>query len=775
MKNLCTRSVDFTPIRDDADTGDGRTLEGYGAVFDVPTRINSWEGCFDESIAPGAFRKTLSERKPVMQFDHGRDARTGSVPIAAIQEIREDPDGLYVKASMFDNPVVEPIRQAIEGGAIKGMSFRFNVVRDEWRDAKGVPVRPEELQRLLYGTRDPDRTPLQRTLKEVQLFEVGPVVNPAYTQTSVGVRSLSDEERTELVEEYVRSMSGPEDVPGPGGPPTPSPLPGDKAVDDEATRSTPAPVPGPGGPPTPSPLPGDKAIPEATTDAAPTRDTSVENTTTPPAPGTSSGHDDTTDRKAVPMAKTIAELRARLDEIDVRMLELGGDATRSLEEAEETEFTALETERADAEAAIEKIEARAELLRKVAARSPRRTERGTDQGAPGFNRSPEDIFDLGAVRSASTSDADYVKRLRDNALRAVEAADFGEYDKQAAQTQVEKLLRTKDNKRGELAARLLSTGSEAYERAWGKMVMSGGTAFLTGEERDAVERAQAASTDSAGGYAVPFQLDPTVMLDNASTINPIRQLARQVQIVGKQWNGVTSTGASVSRGAEASTAPDSSFTLAQPTITTNRVQGFVPFSIEIDLEWNALRSEIGALLMDAKAREEDSFFTGDGTGTNPFGVVATNTSTAASTVGAAALAAADLYTLETTLAPRWRAKGQFVGNKTILNKIRQFDTAGGAQLWQRVGAGLPSELLGYPVHEASAMASVLTTGTKILLFGDFSNFLIVDRIGMTVELIPQVFDASNSNRPTGQRGIYAIWMNNSKILVQNAIRALQTS
>ncbi|WP_395153135.1 HK97 family phage prohead protease [Ilumatobacter sp.] len=163
---------------------DGFTMEGYGAVFDTPTRIDSWEGKFDEVLSRGSFTKTLSERKPVLQFDHGRDGATGSVPIGAINEIREDSQGLFVSARLHDNARVEPIRQAIDSGAIDGMSFRFRVIRDEWDESGDIPL---------------------RTIREVELFEVGPVVFPAYASTSVGVRSLladiSQEERIQLLAE----------------------------------------------------------------------------------------------------------------------------------------------------------------------------------------------------------------------------------------------------------------------------------------------------------------------------------------------------------------------------------------------------------------------------------------------------------------------------------------------------------------------------------------------------------------------------------------------
>jgi hypothetical protein len=159
------RSFDFETRGVD----DGRTLEGYAAVFGKPARIRDLKGDFDEVIAPGAFTRSLAERTPVMQFEHGKDPRVGHVPIAAIQELREDQQGLYVRARLFDNDVVEPVRQAIEGEAIRGMSFRFSVPEggDKW-------------------TRDGG----QREIRDADVYELGPVVHPAYDTTSVGVRSL---------------------------------------------------------------------------------------------------------------------------------------------------------------------------------------------------------------------------------------------------------------------------------------------------------------------------------------------------------------------------------------------------------------------------------------------------------------------------------------------------------------------------------------------------------------------------------------------------------
>jgi HK97 family phage prohead protease len=161
---LCVRSFDF-----EFDTrSDGRTLEGYAAVFNSPAKIRDLQGDFEETILPGAFKRSIGQRTPILQWDHGKDPRVGTVPIGAIQDLVEDSRGLHVRARLFDNDVVEPVRQAIEGQAVRGMSFRF-----------GVPEGGDD-----WPTRD------RREIRDADVHELGPVAFPAYDTTSVSVRSM---------------------------------------------------------------------------------------------------------------------------------------------------------------------------------------------------------------------------------------------------------------------------------------------------------------------------------------------------------------------------------------------------------------------------------------------------------------------------------------------------------------------------------------------------------------------------------------------------------
>lgn len=168
--DVCVRSFDF--LFEDRAT-DGRTLEGYAAVFNTPTRIAAVGGDFEEVILPGAFVRSLAQRTPVLQFDHGKDPKIGGVPIGSIESLAEDEQGLHVRARLYDHPDIERLRQAIAGKSITGMSFRFQVPKngDTW-------------------TKRSDDALELREIRDADIHELGPVVFPAYDSTSVSVRSL---------------------------------------------------------------------------------------------------------------------------------------------------------------------------------------------------------------------------------------------------------------------------------------------------------------------------------------------------------------------------------------------------------------------------------------------------------------------------------------------------------------------------------------------------------------------------------------------------------
>ena len=137
-------------------------LSGYAAVFNdssVPLP-------FKESIAPGAFRKTLSETPDVrMLINHE------GLPIARTKNgtltLTEDDRGLYMSAEIADTSIGRDLYKLVERGDVDQMSFAFRVIRQKWSE---------------------DRT--RRVLTEVSLADgdVSVVTYPAYPTTTVEAR-----------------------------------------------------------------------------------------------------------------------------------------------------------------------------------------------------------------------------------------------------------------------------------------------------------------------------------------------------------------------------------------------------------------------------------------------------------------------------------------------------------------------------------------------------------------------------------------------------------
>jgi HK97 family phage prohead protease len=137
-------------------------LRGYAAVFNdasVPLP-------FKETIAPGAFRKTLSETPDVrLLINHE------GLPLARTKNgtltLSEDERGLFMDAEIADTNEGRDLYKLVERGDVDQMSFAFRVIRQKWNEDRSV-----------------------RTLTEVSLADgdVSVVTYPAYPTTTVEAR-----------------------------------------------------------------------------------------------------------------------------------------------------------------------------------------------------------------------------------------------------------------------------------------------------------------------------------------------------------------------------------------------------------------------------------------------------------------------------------------------------------------------------------------------------------------------------------------------------------
>ena len=236
---------------------------------------------------------------------------------------------------------------------------------------------------------------------------------------------------------------------------------------------------------------------------------------------------------------------------------------------------------------------------------------------------------------------------------------------------------------------------------------------LAYQRTEASRAALAVGTGPAGGYLVPFTLDPTVILTNAGAANPFRSISRIATTTTNTWNGAASAGVTAQWLAEGGVAADASPTFSQLTITPQKAAAWVFGSYEVIAD-SDIGKQLPTILGDARNNLENAAFsTGAGTGGVPKGIVTAATTTV-TTAAVATYQVADVYSLQQALPARARMgkTPAVVGNVSIINKTRQFDTAGGSSFWTNLGQGAPAQVLGMQLAEASGMVGTTTTEAR---------------------------------------------------------------
>jgi HK97 family phage major capsid protein len=471
----------------------------------------------------------------------------------------------------------------------------------------------------------------------------------------------------------------------------------------------------------------------------------------------------------------IDQKRARLDEVRSNLLAIAERGT-DLEGEDAENWESLNSEFDSLREAIAGHEAREARVAEVRAfaMNPANVETTSPQVMRKVESDGYDIRSMSPMERSDTArkiieeyrglTAEQRERVEDLVVGGYDDADF-----------------TEDTLPSRATELVLRTGRKQYRSAFRKILKDHDLApmILTDEEKRAVVESRAMSTaDGGGGYAIPFGLDPTFLYIGNGATNPFRQISRQITTGAiDQWRSTTVTEVSASYDAEAAEVGDDTPTWAQPTIDLYKAAAFIPISYEALGDIANIESEVRRLLDDAKNRlEAQQFATGSGT-SQPWGIVNALSPVAASLVTVATrgtFAVADVYSLQEAIPARWEGENlSFVGHKNVLNDIRQFGTSNNYHGFtvDLTQAG-PSKVMGSPFYTSSGVTSTITTGNHILVYGDFSNFYLVDRLGMTMNFIPALF-STGSARPTGQAGWYAYWRHGSDSVNDNAFRLLK--
>jgi HK97 family phage major capsid protein len=409
---------------------------------------------------------------------------------------------------------------------------------------------------------------------------------------------------------------------------------------------------------------------------------------------------------------------------------------------------------------------------------------------PGRVERPEDAYypTRDSVAALRLDEPRHISESRDAGLRAIDQHS-GLLTNRAGE-RLEGALRSDHTGVG--GRYLAAVANPHYSSAFGKMIAdpnSGHLRFTPAEVEAARVAAQAeeqrnlnVTTGSAGQFAIPFALDPSIILTSTGVLNPLRNLGRVETIVGATtWKGVASDGVVAAFGAEGAVATDASPTLVQPSITVQKAFCFVPFTIEASQDWGGLQQELVVLMNDAKnILEATKFLLGSGTN-EPGGILniggtgGLTTTQRVQTATSATYAVADPWALKAALPPRFIPATTYAAGPAIWDKTYRFVAQGSTTEPRQFGDGdRGGDFLGAPKEELSTFVVTTTTGSKIMVAGDFNTgYRIVDRIGGTAELIPHLFGAAQGNLPVGMRGLYYYFRVGGGVVAPNALRYLE--
>jgi uncharacterized protein len=142
-------------------TTEGNTLVGL-IPYDAPTTINEGGKRFTETIKAGAFRSSFTA-DVISTFNHDVNRLLGRTFSGTLSLI-DTPQGLRWTVNLPEHAA--DIKEMVARGDLQGCSFTFQVNRDgdSWAGQN-------------------------RELRDLRLIEVGPVVMPAYSQSTVALRS----------------------------------------------------------------------------------------------------------------------------------------------------------------------------------------------------------------------------------------------------------------------------------------------------------------------------------------------------------------------------------------------------------------------------------------------------------------------------------------------------------------------------------------------------------------------------------------------------------
>ncbi len=156
------------PVTLRAGDGGAARIGGYALKFNKLSRnLGGWV----EQIHPESLNKSAGDGWPGVMARYNHEFLLGTIAGGSLR-LAIDGTGLDYEVDLLTDPTTERVRMLVDRGDVSRSSFAAYMYESDW-------------------SQTPDGFPL-RTVTAMGLVDVAPVDDPAYYDTSTGLRSLAD-------------------------------------------------------------------------------------------------------------------------------------------------------------------------------------------------------------------------------------------------------------------------------------------------------------------------------------------------------------------------------------------------------------------------------------------------------------------------------------------------------------------------------------------------------------------------------------------------------
>lgn len=145
-----------------------RTIQGYAVKWEMKSETLGYWMRFKEQFKKGAFTESLTNDDQRALWSHDTSKILGRTKNGTLR-LFEDEVGLRFELDLPNTSLGNDVYETIKRGDVDGVSFGFQMKKQEWDES------------------DPDN--VTRTVLKAKLMEISPVAFPAYPDSQVSARS----------------------------------------------------------------------------------------------------------------------------------------------------------------------------------------------------------------------------------------------------------------------------------------------------------------------------------------------------------------------------------------------------------------------------------------------------------------------------------------------------------------------------------------------------------------------------------------------------------